>query len=343
MPFVNYVKENIAFIEYAADNNLRPNEILVWQALFHIMNQRSNGNYWPDGFIRVKNDRILTYAPIGFDSLSRARNALAQRGLISYKPGKKNAEVPMYELHYLTAVNNPQLHDAPVDNSVDNSFYPVCYPQFADNMMGNTGDNMRGNTGGNVGGKLSHQYINLNNTEGKPKETYIDDDEDVVVEQPRGRARAYELCDGQFIDEDAEQIAQDNALADVAASAIRSNFGRDATPAEARSIAIKARLSGFGPDMLTKALQLAAIHGARIPIAYIGKIFEEWRYEEVTTPDEADEYQFMADARDGRNWYGSGDASTDFDRMRKAREERRAKHEAAKGGGDSGSYSASGI
>ena len=118
MPFVNYVKENIAFIEYAADNNLRPNEILVWQALFHIMNQRSNGNYWPDGFIRVKNDRLLTYAPIGFDSLSRARNALAQRGLISYKPGKKNSEVPMYELHYLTAVNNPQLHDEPVDNPV---------------------------------------------------------------------------------------------------------------------------------------------------------------------------------------------------------------------------------
>ena len=90
MPFVNYVKEHEAFIEYAADNNFRPNEILVWLALFHIMNQRANGNYWPDGFIRVKNDRILTYAPIGFDSLARARNTLAQRGLISYKPGKRN-------------------------------------------------------------------------------------------------------------------------------------------------------------------------------------------------------------------------------------------------------------
>ena len=343
MPFVNYVKENIAFIEYAADNNLRPNEILVWQALFHIMNQRSNGNYWPDGFIRVKNDRLLTYAPIGFDSLSRARNALAQRGLISYKPGKKNSEVPMYEMHYLTAVNNPQLHDEPVDNPVDNSVYPVVYPQFADNMGGNIQGNIRGNIRDNMGGKLSHQNINLNNTERKPKETLIDDDEDDVDGQPRGRARAYELCDGQYIDEDAELIAQDEATATVAAQAIRNYFGRDATPAEARSIAIKARLSGFGPDMLSKALQIAAIHGARIPAAYIGKIFEEWRYEEVTTPDEADEYQFMADARDGRNWYGSGDVSTDFDRMRTAREERRAKHEAAKGGGESGSHTASGI
>lgn len=343
MPFVNYVKENIAFLEYAADNNLRPNEILVWQALFHIMNQRSNGNYWPDGFIRVKNDRLLTYAPIGFDSLSRARNALAQRGLIAYKPGKKNSEVPMYELHYLTAVNNPQLHDEPVDNPVDNSFYPVSYPQNTDNIGGNMGGNMGGNIRDNMGGKLSHQIININNTESKRTKTFIDDEDDVDVGQPRGRARAYELCDGQYIDENDGLTEQDNALAAIAASAIRSNFGREATPAEARLLAVKARLSGFGPDMLSKALQLAAIHGARIPTAYISKIFEEWSFEQVTTPDEADEYQFMADARDGRNWYGSGDASEDFNRMKKAREERRAKHEAAKGGGEGGSHTATGI
>lgn len=332
MPCVNYVKEHIAFIEYAADNNLRPNEILVWEALFHVMNQRANGNYWPDGFIRVKNDRLLTYAPIGFDSLARARNALAQRGLISYKPGKKNSEVPMYELHYLTVESNTQLHDENVDKPVDSSSYPLCYTQIAGSIKSNTRGNIRGNTTGNAMDKLPYQYINPNKGETYQSKSCIDVDEDVVVEQSRGRARAYELCDGQIVDEDAEQIAQDNALAAAAAQAIRTNFGREATPAEARSIAIKARLSGFGTDMLSKALHFAAVQGARIPAAYITKIFEDWRYEEVMTPDEADEYQFMADARDGRNRYGSGDVSTDFDRMQKAREERRAKHEAAKGG-----------
>ena len=331
MPFVNYVKEHEAFIEYAADNNFRPNEILVWEALFHIMNQRANGNYWPDGFIRVKNDRILTYAPIGFDSLARARNTLAQRGLISYKPGKKNSEVPMYELHYLTAASNPQLHDTPVDNPVDTSVYPVCYPLTADNTGYNMGDNIGGNMRDNTRGKLSYQNINLNNNQSRQNKTCFDDDEVVDDEQPRGRARAYELCDGQFVDEDADQIAEDATNAETAAKAIKANFGRDATPAEAQQIAICARLSGLDAPMIAKAVQIAARHGARIPLSYVVRIFQEWQYEQVRTPDEADEYQFMADARDGRNMYGSGDVSTDYDRMKKAREERRQKHEEAGG------------
>lgn len=347
MPCVNYVKEHIAFIEYAADNNLRANEILVWEALFHVMNQRANGNYWPDGFIRVKNDRLLTYAPIGFDSLARARNSLAQRGLISYKPGKKNSEVPMYELHYLTAESNPQLHDNPVDNSVDNSVnntsYPARYPQNTDNIRGNIKDNIGGNAGGNAGGKLSHQYINLNNRQSNQSETYIDDDDEADVGITRGRARGYELCAGYLVDEDAEQIAAVNALADCAAKAIRVYFGRDAASSESRAIAIKANLLHFSGDMIAKAVELSALHGARIPVSYVSRIFQTWDYEEVRTPEEADEYQFMDDAQSGRNPYGSGDAVENYRRMNQAREERRAKHEAEKEGGSYGSYTASGV
>lgn len=337
MPFVNYVREHNAFIEYAADNGLRPNEILVWESLFHIMNQRANGNYWPDGFIRVKNDRLLTYAPIGFDSLSRARNALAQRGLISYRPGKRNTDVPMYELHYLTAASIPE----PVDNPVDNFGYSECYPQFADNMGYNMGGNMGYNIRDNMGGNIGYQYININN---KPKETetYIDDDDEDDVGITRGRARAYERLH-VVENQNDEYAAADAALADAAAKAVKTYFGREATPAEARSMAICARLSGFGPDMLSKALQIAATQGARVPGAYIRRILSEWRDEDVQTPDEADEYQVMSDARDGRNEFGSGDAFEDYKRMEEARKERRERHEAAKGGGDGGSHSASGV
>ena len=325
MPFVNYVKEHEAFIEYAADNNFRPNEILVWLALFHIMNQRANGNYWPDGFIRVKNDRILTYAPIGFDSLSRARNTLAQRGLISYKPGKRNTDVPMYEMHYLTAAPNVPNSEEPVENPVDNFSYPVCYPLTADNM------------GGNIG----YQYINLNNNE--TKQNVIDDDEDDVEASSRGRARAYTICNGEYKDEFAELDAIDSRLASAAAKAIRQEFGREATPAEVRAIAVNTRLSGFNEPMLLKALQIAAQHGARTPLSYIRHIFDDWRNNDVTTPDEAEEYQFMEDARTGRNEFGSGDSVEDWRRMDQARNERRALHESAKGGGEVGSYSASGV
>lgn len=327
MPCVNYVKEHIAFIEYAADNGLSSSERLVWYALLHIMNQRANGANWPDGFIRIKNDRILTYAPLGFDAMAKARNSLQQRGLLSYKRGNKNTDTPMYELHYLTVANDPALHDGAELSTV----YPECYPIKTDNKGGNMGGNVWGNMGGNAQGKQGDLYYKHKQgiTERKP----LDDAEDDADEQPRGRMRGYDLCDGAFVDEDAESIAQMNALAGAAASAIRNCFGRDATPAEARSIALKARLSGFGADMLSKALEIAATRGARTPAAYISRIFDDWRFEEVTTPDEADEYQFMADARDGRNMYGSGDAMTDSNRMKQAREERRAKHEAARGRG----------
>lgn len=341
MPFVNYVKEHEAFIEYAADNNFRPNEILVWLALFHIMNQRANGNYWPDGFIRVKNDRILTYAPIGFDSLSRARNTLAQRGLISYKPGKRNTDVPMYEMHYLTAAPNVPNSEEPVENPVDNFGYPVCYPHTADNMGGNMGGNIRGNIRGNMGGNIGYQYINLNNNE--TNQNVIDDDEDDVEASSRGRARAYAICNGEDKDEFAELDAIDSRLASAAAKAIRQEFGREATPAEVRAIAINTRLCGFNEPMLLKALQIAAQHGARTPLSYIRHIFDDWRNNDVTTPDEAEEYQFMEDARTGRNEFGSGDSVEDWRRMDQARKERRALHESAKGGGEVGSYSASGV
>lgn len=341
MPFVNYVKEHEAFIEYAADNNFRPNEILVWLALFHIMNQRANGNYWPDGFIRVKNDRILTYAPIGFDSLSRARNTLAQRGLISYKPGKRNTDVPMYEMHYLTAAPNVPNSEEPVENPVDNFGYHVCYPHTADNMGGNMGGNIKGNIRGNMGGNIGYQYINLNNNE--TNQNVIDDDEDDVEASSRGRARAYAICNGEDKDEFAELDAIDSRLASAAAKAIRQEFGREATPAEVRAIAVNTRLCGFNEPMLLKALQIAAQHGARTPLSYIRHIFDDWRNNDVTTPDEAEEYQFMEDARTGRNEFGSGDSVEDWRRMDQARKERRALHESAKGGGEFGSYSASGV
>lgn len=324
MPFVNYVKEHTAFIEYAADNGLKGNEILVWEALFHIMNQRANGGYWPDGFIRVKNDRLLTYTPIGFDSLARARNALAQRGLISYKPGKRNTDVPMYEMHFLTAVANPQLHD----DATESPTYPVCYPQNTDNIRDNIGNNMRDNTRDNIKGRMSDQYININQT----KHIGSDDEEEDGDGNTRGRARAYTICDGAYIDENAEEFAERKALSETVRKAFKTAFGRDATPAESDAIANIAAMYNFGSDMIISAVRRAALHGARSPIAYVKSLFRDWNSNEVTTPDEIEEHEFLSDAVEGRNNYGSGEALLDFKRLQDAKEERRKKHEASKGG-----------
>ena len=102
MPIVNYISENEAFTMYASYEKLSSSERLVWAALFHIMNRRADGANWPGGFVRIPNDWLLVLLPFGFDTMSRARNKLAQRGLISFVHGSRNSAVPMYQMHYLT-------------------------------------------------------------------------------------------------------------------------------------------------------------------------------------------------------------------------------------------------
>ena len=128
---VNYVREHERFIEYAADERLTPNEQLLWYALVHIFNQRAEGNEWPDGFIRITNDRMFTYLPIKWDAMAKARNALKQRGLIDFRNGSRNKTAPEYKINW---------------------FYPLSYPFKTDNTGGNPGGNTGGNPGGNTGG-----------------------------------------------------------------------------------------------------------------------------------------------------------------------------------------------
>ena len=103
MCYVNYVKESMAFMEYASDERISGSEQLLWHALFHIMNQRAKGSDWPEGFISIPNARLLFYAPFGEDTLVAARNKLKQRGLIDFTPGKKNKQAPSYKMHYFSA------------------------------------------------------------------------------------------------------------------------------------------------------------------------------------------------------------------------------------------------
>ena len=142
---VNYVREHERFIEYAADERLPANAQLLWYALMHIFNQRAEGSEWPDGFIRITNDRLFTYLPIKWDAMAKARNALKQAGLIEFRSGNRNKSAPEYRII---------------------PFYPSCYPFKTDN----TGGNMGGNTGG--------INININETYTKPKQSVDDDDDD---------------------------------------------------------------------------------------------------------------------------------------------------------------------
>lgn len=196
---VNYIREHEAFIEYASDNGLSANERLVWYALIHIFNSRAQGKVWADGFIRIANKRLLSFLPMQFDAMAKARNALKQRGLIEYEQGQRNKDMPMYRMKFFSAEpsddpNNPDHVENPVENSVDNSAGRLVYPLKTDNMQGNTGGNIRGNIEGNIRGNIG-DMIHRRIREGDVYSTVTDSDRSTTATATISRAR-----------EDAQQI-----------------------------------------------------------------------------------------------------------------------------------------
>lgn len=331
MPCVNYVKEHITFIEYASDNGLSSNERLLWYALIHEMNRRAIGTNWPEGYIRIANKRLLSLLPIGFDAMAKARNSLAQRGLLSFQHGRKNAELPMYQMHYLTVADNPQVSDESVDNpgeTCSKPCYPASYPTKTDKVAGNMQGKTQGKTQGNVKGKTTDIY-NKHKPDGTERNlnAFIDDDDDAEAEQMRARTRMMQADqeynhDGRFDRMDAN--------AKAAIKAIRTYFGREATPHEAERFGLLAANMGFSPDMVEIALSNAALAAARNPFAYCVQIFREWQDWEVTTPEEYGEFAYSYDRMTGR---ADGVKHTsEYERAKQMCEERRKKHEAERSG-----------
>ena len=310
MPCVNYVREHMTFIEHAQDIGLSGNEQLLWYALVHILNQRSIGSNWPDGYIRIANKRLLALLPIGFDAMAKARNGLMQAGLLEYKKGRKNSECPMYRLRYLTCPDYPQVHDPdededdqPVDNLGKTSFYPFLtdktqgkndfYPFLADKTQGKTGGKTQGKTANN--NKLN---LNLNETD---------------------------MCEEE--DEEEEEYAREDSVmqrnVNAVHSALQDHYGRDALPAEARRIALMATNLHLEPDLIDTAIEQAALAHAQNVFAYCATLFSEWSHEDIQTAEEFGQYKYMKDVRDGRQEGGGWDPSAE---MEEAREARRKRH-----------------
>lgn len=115
---------------------------------------------------------------------------------------------------------------------------------------------------------------------------------------------------------------EDDRMVEAIQYGFARSLARDATPEEAETLATIGRLLGFGPDMLAEAIRIAAKNGARNILGYTRAILNEWKREEVTTPEEIEEYRFMYGAETGKTDYGSGDP----DQMEKARKRRKEKH-----------------
>lgn len=285
---VNYVREHERFIEYAADERVPANVQLLWYALMHIFNQRAEGNEWPDGFIRITNDRLFTYLPIKWDAMAKARNALKQMGRIDFRNGNRNKAAPEYRII---------------------PFYPSCYPLKTDNTGGNIGDNTGGNQWGNTGGNTGEiNNININETITKQNQGYEDDDDDDDI-----RAGAHE----------AGSIVGIN-------SAFWQCLGRAPNRAELERLFNASMRMQLPVVMAELAIRRAAGHGAASPVDYALEIMDDWRRNEVRTPEQAEEYQvqYLRDkCKDGL--YGSGNPEEESRRRQEARERRRRENEEA--------------
>jgi len=83
-------------------------------------------------------------------------------------------------------------------------------------------------------------------------------------------------------------------------SAIKSSYGRTATPAElewlSRIFVINDKI-----QLIDAAIQRAAAYGAKSVASYVDAIVKEWKYYGIDTPAELDQYSPMIDCINGRN------------------------------------------
>lgn len=290
-------------MEYATDEHLTSSERLLWYALMHIMNQRAQGKVWPDEFIRISNDRLLSYCPMKYDTIASARNSLKQRGLIEFTPGEKNKKSPAYRMIYFY----PE-YVAP-DSGADNPrSYPNNSEYMVDNVGGNIGYNQGGNAGGNRGGNTGDLYINYTDRRIPDVFQRDFDEDDKKQEQLYARART------------------------EAETAWKTNFGKPPTPSMVHELAWRTVSMDFDEGVLGNAIKIAASKGTNSPMEYIFTVLCDWRDHKVKTIQDVEEYAFIFDAMQGKHPAGvtpseGYDAARAFRQDRETPEERECREE----------------
>lgn len=152
MAQVNFIRETLAFHRYAKAQSVTGNERHLWWALLFLFNDAASCSDWPDGFLSFSNKQLLAELPYSEDSLSDARRKLAKRGIIEYKPGRKNTLCPRYKMIYLTA------SDAPCGQPVEK------VPEYAGNSQGNNKGNIAATIRGNSTNITLNPYGNPDNS-----------------------------------------------------------------------------------------------------------------------------------------------------------------------------------
>lgn len=295
MSQINFVAEFRAIMETCRRDSVPGRTRLLWIALFYLANDRAQEDEqtgaweWPDDFFPVNNAELATHCPLEKRAMLEARNRLKQMGVIDFKAGDNAMKPAKYRVKYLSVCqrykNAPQEVPQQVPQEVPQQA-PQSAPQGVPCYI-----NINRDTGINPGGRDED-----------------DDDEDVI----RAGAREEDP-----ITDRAERGAEIR-------KGFKFAFGRMPLPAELERLIISSWRMRFLPVMVSLALQKAAGRGAGSPVDYALEVLDDWRRNEVRTPEQVDEYQVEYLTNNGKyGLYGSGDPAEDYRRREEARERRR--------------------
>lgn len=297
MSQINFVAEFRAIMETCRRDSVPGRTRLLWIALFYLANDRAledeqTGAWeWPDEFFPVNNAELATHCPLEKRALLEARNRLKQMGVIDFKAGDNAMKPAKYRMKYLSASqwckNAPQGVPQGVPQHA-----PQGVPQHVPQGV--------------------PYYININKDTGiNPRERDEDDDEEDVIRAGAG-------------EEEPDPVTDRGERGAEIARGFKFAFGRIPLPAELERLISSSWRMRFMPVMVSLALQRAAGRGAGSAVNYTLEILDDWRQNEVRTPEQADEYQVEYLAENGKyGLYGSGDPAEDYRRREEARERRR--------------------
>ena len=143
---MNFVKAMLAFQDYAAREALSANEVMLFLALFRVMNDR----YWPRGMQKITNNQLLAhttfYGTKRDETLRENRQKLADRGLIAFAPGDRRAKQPEYRICW-EALGLEETEDGPRESAAE-SAEPAFSPETAPEAAPDFAPEKRGKNGG---------------------------------------------------------------------------------------------------------------------------------------------------------------------------------------------------
>lgn len=105
---MNYLKESMAFYDFAELNQMSTGQIALWHALLDV----NNKSKWQEWFT-VANIALQLHSGLSESGIKAARNKLKQLGLIDFKP--RGTKATAYHLKSLTS------QDSSEDNAVPSS------------------------------------------------------------------------------------------------------------------------------------------------------------------------------------------------------------------------------